>query len=164
MKITIELHDLSEWAAVAMMAQRVAGLTEDKAFAPAALGVSPAPVEGAKKKPGRQKAAEVSTPAAAPTAAPATEPATHDWPAQMSDGEPEPAPEAPAEEAPPVAEAPPPADIATLQAQVRNVLTKLAKSGKTMAVKSLLAKHGAESMSLLSPEKYAAVLDEAALL
>lgn len=159
MKITIELHDLSEWAALAVVAQRVSGvITMPEQSAKIETVAIQVPVPEDKKPRGNgKKSKDVAAPAPTAAPAPAPEPTpSPDWPAQLG-GEPvaapgpEPTPE-------------PVADVAALGQHVREVLTKLAKAGKTMAVKSLLAKHGAESMSLLDPAKYQAVLDEAALL
>jgi len=45
--------------------------------------------------------------------------------------------------------------------EVRAVLAKLSVAGHSVAVKSLIAKFGAEKLSDIAPEQYAALLKEA---
>lgn len=68
---------------------------------------------------------------------------------------PVPAPEKPAETAPPKA--------ITLE-EVRAALAEKSRSGKTVAVKELLTKHGANRLSDVDPAEYAALLAEAEVL
>lgn len=50
--------------------------------------------------------------------------------------------------------------VATLE-EVRSVLAKLSVEGHSVAVKSLIAKFGADKLSELAPEHYVALLKEA---
>lgn len=68
---------------------------------------------------------------------------------------PAPTPEKPAQEAPPKA--------ITLE-EVRAALAEKSRSGKTVAVKELLTKHGANRLSDVDPAEYAALLAEAEVL
>jgi hypothetical protein len=61
--------------------------------------------------------------------------------------------------APEVSEAPEPATGVTVE-QVRARLAELSKAGKAGAVKEILAKYQAPSVSALKPEHYAAVLSD----
>jgi hypothetical protein len=49
-------------------------------------------------------------------------------------------------------------------AQVRTALMPIARSGKSDAIRELLLKHGAESLTALDPAEYAALLKEAEVL
>jgi hypothetical protein len=48
--------------------------------------------------------------------------------------------------------------------EVRTILADKSKAGHTAAVKEILAKHGAEKLSEIRPEEYAAVIAEAEVL
>jgi hypothetical protein len=48
--------------------------------------------------------------------------------------------------------------------EVRTVLADKSKAGHTAEVKEILAKHGAEKLSEIKPEEYAAVIAEAEVL
>lgn len=45
--------------------------------------------------------------------------------------------------------------------EVRAALTEKSRSGKTAEVKALLRKHGADKLSEIKPEEYAALVEEA---
>jgi hypothetical protein len=48
--------------------------------------------------------------------------------------------------------------------EVRTILADKSKAGHTAEVKEILAKHGAEKLSEIKPEEYAAVIAEAEVL
>jgi hypothetical protein len=48
--------------------------------------------------------------------------------------------------------------------EVRTALMPIARSGKSDEIRTLLRKHGAESLTALDPAKYAALLKEAEVL
>lgn len=64
----------------------------------------------------------------------------------------------PGEEQPKVSES---EEAAPTLEEVRSVLARLSVEGHSAAVKSLIAKFGAEKLSELAPEHYAALLKEA---
>lgn len=75
-----------------------------------------------------------------------------------------PAPVAAAEKAMPVAETEQPEAPQLTFMDVRRVLSAKSREGRTAEVKALIAKYGADKLSDLSPENYAALVAEAEVL